>query len=198
MKYLIVFLFGALISGLGYGQDEIDLEFASQKINQAIATNGLPDIKIKFKLDAVNLVSEAYRVEVSEKEISIYGGDNKGQLYGGLEVAEQIELHQKVAESEGKPFLEKRGIKFNIPLDARTPSYDDTGDAAQNNIAEMWEWSFWEAFLDNMAIHRYNTLTLWNPHPFPSMIRMDDFPEVALDDIKVTTLKPIGKENEWA
>jgi hypothetical protein len=32
------------------------------------------------------------------------------------------------------PFIKKRGIQFNIPLDARTPSCDDTREFAQNNI----------------------------------------------------------------
>ena len=62
----------------------------------------------------------------------------------------------------------------------------------------MWKWSFWEEFLDDMALHRYNTLTLWNPHPFPSMVKLPNFPDVALNDVYVTTLTPIGKENEWA
>ena len=37
----------------------------------------------------------------------------------------------------------RRGIKFNIPLDARTPSYSDNNFAAQQNIAEMWSLDFW-------------------------------------------------------
>ncbi|RKN80938.1 hypothetical protein D7Z94_08260 [Ulvibacterium marinum] len=180
-----------------YAQDGIDLDFALRKIEEAKAKNGLTSLKIDFKLDS-KLGSEAYTIKTSGNRTTIYGGDGRGLLYGGLEVAEQIVLNQKIAETRRKPYLEKRGLKFNIPLDARTPSYDDTGDAAQNNILEMWKWEFWEEFLDNMALHRYNTLTLWNPHPFPSMIKMNDFPNVALEDVKVTTLKPIGKENEWA
>ncbi|WP_422080373.1 hypothetical protein [Ulvibacterium sp.] len=180
-----------------HAQDGIDLDFALRKIEEAKGGNGLTSLKIDFKLDT-KLGSEAYRIDTSRNKVTIYGGDGRGLLYGGLEVAEQIVLNQKIIEAQGKPYLKKRGLKFNIPLDARTPSYDDTGDAAQNNILEMWKWEFWEEFLDNMALHRYNTLTLWNPHPFPSMIKMDDFPDVALEDVKVTTLKPIGKENEWA
>ena len=41
---------------------------------------------------------------------------------------------------------------MNIPLDARTPSYDDTGDAAQENIDEIWSWEFWQEYLDKLAI----------------------------------------------
>lgn len=51
-------------------------------------------------------------------------------MYGGLELAERIRLGEELAdirEAQGKPHILRRGIKFNIPLDARTPSYDDTG-----------------------------------------------------------------------
>ena len=92
---------------------------------------------------------------------------------------------------DGAPFIERRGLKFNIPLDIRTPSYQDAGDAAQNNIAEMWNFEFWREYLDAMARDRYNVLTLWNPHPFPSMIHLDDYPDVALEDVCGTSF-PAG------
>ena len=175
------------------------VQFALEKIEESLSRNNQLKIPpIDFRLDTNSLSPEAYKVLTTRKGIEILGGDVKGLMYGGLEVAEQLTLNGKVKEAQGNPYLEKRGIKFNIPLDARTPSYDDTGDAAQKNYAEMWEWSFWEEFLDEMAIHRYNTLTLWNPHPFPSMVKLPNFPDVALEDIMVTTLSPIGKENEWA
>lgn len=83
----------------------------------------------------------------------------------------------------GKPYIKQRGIKFNIPLDIRTPSYQDAGDAAQNNIAEMWNFEFWKDYIDMMARNRYNVLTLWNPHPFPSMIKNEKYPDVALENV---------------
>ena len=36
---------------------------------------------------------------------------------------------------------------------------------------------------DAMARDRYNVLTLWNLHPFPSMVKVPEFPDVALDDV---------------
>ncbi|MFY0625795.1 MAG: hypothetical protein JXR07_05860 [Reichenbachiella sp.] len=176
--------------------DTSQIDFAQDKIIAAMKAKGI-QLKLTFELDAVNLSQESYLISIQDNDILIKGGDERGMMYGGFEVAEQIELNGKVVDSNGKPFLKKRGIKFNIPLDARTPSYDDSGDAAQKNIIEMWNWDFWEEFLDDMAIHRYNSLMLWNPHPFPSMIKQDDYPDVALDDVKVTTLSPVGIENEW-
>ena len=65
-------------------------------------------------------------------------------MYGGLEVAEQIRVLDAVQSCSGEPYIKRRGLKFNIPLDIRTPSYQDAGDAAQNNIAEMWNFEFWQ------------------------------------------------------
>ena len=139
-----------------------------------------------------------YDIQVDRGNVRIQGKDENDLMYGALEVAEQLDIYQKVIDTRHIPYLKKRGIKMNIPLDARTPSYDDTGDAAQQNIKHMWDWSFWQEYLDALAINRFNVLTLWNPHPFPSMVKLEKYPEVALDDICMTTLKPIGVENEWA
>ena len=35
-----------------------------------------------------------------------------------------------------------------------------------------------------MARHRYNLLSLWSLHPFPSMVRVPEYPDVALADVK--------------
>ena len=129
----------------------------------------------------------------------VVGADEVGAMYGGLEVAESIRIGEleKIREVVRKPSILRRGIKFNIPLDARTPSYDDTGDAAQNNYVEMWNFEFWREYLDGLARYRYNTLTLWNPHPFPSIVKLPDYPGAVLQDVCVTTLKPTYVSNAW-
>jgi hypothetical protein len=117
------------------------------------------------------------------------GADATGAMYGGLELAEAFSLNAlaEVRDTDRGPYIERRGIKFNVPLDARTPSYSDNSDAAQYNIAEMWSLDFWREFLDNLARHRYNVLSLWSLHPFPSMVKVPEFPEVALNDVMRTT-----------
>ncbi|HUT94918.1 MAG TPA: hypothetical protein VMY37_36005 [Thermoguttaceae bacterium] len=128
------------------------------------------------------------------------GADASGGMYAGLDLAEQIRLGQRldeIGETTRGPHIGRRGIKFNVPLDARTPSYDDSGDAAQSNYVHMWDFSFWQKFLDHMARHRYNTLTLWNPHPFPSLVKLPDYPDVALDDVCVSELAPTH-DGIWA
>ncbi|MDX2513136.1 MAG: hypothetical protein QNK25_13895, partial [Desulfobacterales bacterium] len=64
----------------------------------------------------------------------------------------------------------------------------DFGDAAQSNIGTMWEMDYWKQFLDHLARYRYNTVSLWNCHPFPSILKMKDYPDIALDDVMKTTV----------
>ncbi len=120
---------------------------------------------------------------------AVLGADAAGAMYGGLDLAEAVRLDTLagLAESDNEPYVEKRGIKFNIPLDLRTPSYSDNSDAAQNNIPEMWSFDFWRSYLDELARNRFNAVTLWNLHPFPSMVKVPEYPDVALDDVWRTT-----------
>ena len=115
----------------------------------------------------------------------IYSGDPGGAMYGGLELAEQIRTRgvDGVVDTDRNPYMAMRGTKFNIPLDLRTPSYTDMSDSAQANIATVWDFDFWRAYLDALARDRYNYVALWNLHPFPSMVRVPEYPDVALKDV---------------
>ncbi len=151
--------------------------------------------------DTIGLVPEAYSVNNNGYTVTITGGDATGVMYAAVDVADQLLLGKKIEQIpplSGTPYLKKRGIKFNIPLDARTPSYDDRGDAAQQAIASVWEFGFWKNFIDNMARYRYNVLSLWIPHPFPSMIKLPEYPDVALDNVCVYTgeIRP-DTRREW-
>ncbi|MGL6094477.1 MAG: carbohydrate-binding family 6 protein, partial [Fimbriiglobus sp.] len=67
--------------------------------------------------------------------------------------------------------------------------YSDPADAAQANIPEMWSMDFWRETFDDMARHRYNVISLWSLNPFPSIVKVPEFPAVALDDVWRTNVK---------
>ena len=117
--------------------------------------------------------------------IAVLGADPVGAMYGGLDVADAIRLGTiaKTRDSDHSPHIAQRGIKFNIPLDRRTPTYSDSSDSAQANIPEMWSMDFWHEFCDEMARQRFNVLSLWNLHPFPSIVKVPEYPDIALNDV---------------
>lgn len=111
-------------------------------------------------------------------------------MYGILDLAKKIEHNggiKGIQSTSVSPYIKNRGIKFNIPLDARTPSYSDASDSASHNIENMWDPNFWTEFLDRMALNKYNMLSLWTLSPFPSLVRIPEYPLVSLDDVKRTT-----------
>ncbi len=133
---------------------------------------------------------QSYAIRRAGNTYAVLGADAAGAMYGGLDLAEAVRLKtlDKLAASDHTPHIARRGFKFNIPLDARTPSYSDNSDSAQQNIPEMWSFDFWREMIDEMARQRYNVLSLWNLHPFPSMVKVPEYPDVALDDVKRTTI----------
>jgi hypothetical protein len=139
-------------------------------------------------------VPQAYSIRKLNAQGSTYAvlaADPVGAMYGGLDLAEAVRLGtlSNVTSGDHAPFIANRGIKFNIPLDVRTPSYSDAGDSAQQNIPEVWDIAFWHEFLDELARQRFNVLSLWNLHPFPSMVKVPEYPDVALADVMRTTEK---------
>jgi len=145
------------------------------------------------------LKSEGYSIRTSSKDgrttYWAVGADAGGLMYGGLELAEIIRVDglAGIKDIDTNPYMAMRGTKFNCPLDARTPSYTDLGDAGQNNIPQMWSFEFWEDYLDNLARYRYNYVSLWSLHPFPSLVKVPGYEEVALADVKRSTIQ--WKEN---
>ena len=179
---------------ISFDTNSAPLLFAAEEIRAASASaKDMPKLAVSLKVDAAALAAQGYRIERAGDKLTVTGGDAVGAMYGGLDVAEAIRVGalNSLKGSTHTPHIAQRGIKFNIPLDLRTPSYSDPdpSDAAQANIPEVWSMDFWRAFLDDMARHRYNVLSLWSLHPFPSIVKVPEFPDVALDDVWRTTAK---------
>jgi hypothetical protein len=152
-----------------------------QSVLALLKSAGVSDIK--------ELGKQEYALRVtgngSTKSYWAIGGDRIGAMYGGIHVAEVVKAFglDLMKDENHTPYIARRGLKFNIPLDERQPSHDDRGTSAQYNIVHMWDFAFWKEYLDVMARQRYNVLSLWNQHPFPSMIKLKDYPDIALNDV---------------
>lgn len=151
------------------------------------ALNKLEAYEIVLELvDNKALEAQAYK-RTSGRTVRIEAADEAGFMYGILDIADVLRKGQELKDVKVTPHLPNRGIKFNIPLDARTPSYSDASTSAAKNIPHMWEMNFWHEFLDRMAENKYNVLSLWSLSPFPSLVRIPEFPKACIDDVKITT-----------
>ncbi|MCP5558972.1 MAG: carbohydrate-binding family 6 protein [Verrucomicrobiaceae bacterium] len=177
--------------------DSPPLRFAAAEIERAAkdTKQPVPDVTISMMTGA----PQSYRIERNGAQMRVIGGDTIGAMYGGLDIAEAIRMGtlDSLQDSDHTPHIERRGIKFNIPLDVRTPSYSDNCTSAQANIPEMWSLDFWHELLDRMARDRFNVLTLWSLHPFPSIVKVPEYPKVALDDVWRTTADLVKPFNSF-
>ena len=158
--------------------------FAARELKDALIEAGREDLQVALVVRPDESSPESFKIQsIGSTRVMVTGTDATGTMYGGLELADRLRLGLPVTNQKLTPFVRKRGIKFNIPFDVRTPSYDDSGDAAQNNIETVWDFDFWKAFLDDMARYRYNVLSLWSAHPYPSIIKLEQYPDVALENV---------------
>ena len=171
-----------------------ELAFAAREIEASLSAETAPTIR--FDLTAGELGEEGFEIVPSNEEIVVRASAAAGAMYGGLELAEQLRLRGlggvEATRCEA-PYMPLRGIKFNLPLDVRTPSYSDACDAAQVNMPEVWSMDFWRETIDELARHRFNFISFWNLHPFPSLVKVPEYPEVALADVRRSTAQ--WKEN---
>jgi hypothetical protein len=182
-----------LLFMVSYGNAAIDfdvtkpqLRFACNEIHTALAARQ-ESAQVAVRIDeTADLKAEGFMIRPKGDLITVIGKDAAGAMYGGLDLAETIRSEGvgAIKKKTQNPYLQMRGIKFNIPLDVRTPSYTDVCDAAQKNIPEMWSMAFWKAYIDTLAKYRYNYISFWSMHPFPSLVKVPEYPDVALQDVK--------------
>jgi hypothetical protein len=164
-----------------YDTSSEQVSYAAQILEKALVkqgchlTNGPADYSITLLTEAGALSGEAYTILPEGKRITIKGGDGRGIIYGSLSLAENLRnglLLPDIKAQTESPRLPFRAIKFDLPWDTYRHSF--SLDQHQETCSDL---KYWEAFLDRMVENRFNTLTLWNLHPYPFMIKPENFPE---------------------
>ena len=123
----------------------------------------------------------------SAKNAIIAGTDASGALYGCLEFADRIRSGAKFPENltiSDKPEMVLRGTCIGLQkpyyLPGRTVyEYPYTPET----FPWFYDKEHWTKYLDMMVENRYNSLYLWNGHPFASLVKLKDYPyAVEVDD----------------
>ncbi|MDN3588614.1 hypothetical protein QWY86_18170 [Pedobacter aquatilis] len=117
----------------------------------------------------------------------IIGADDSGALYGCMELAEQIKNQGKIPANISvteQPEMVLRGTCIGL----QKPDYLPGRDVYEYPYTpETFPWFYdkelWVKYLDMMVENRYNSLYLWNGHPFSSLIKLKDYPyAIEVDD----------------
>jgi hypothetical protein len=157
------------------------------KGNQQIVIGLWTDASIKpvatrYALTAVqNAGKESFAIRKdAQNPLLITGADPSGVLYGCLELAEKISKTGQLPETinlQDQPEMVLRGTAVGIQKPVYLPGrevyeYPYTPET----FPWLYDKALWIRYLDQMAENRYNSLYLWNGHPFASLVRLKDYP----------------------
>jgi hypothetical protein len=151
-----------------YGAEKLRAALAEVKIAPAgmrvlVAVRSAPELA-HFNLEEFRpQAQEAFLIKQIGKTWIVTGSDASGVLYGELELADRIRAGHGLPDAIDDiehPALKLRGTC--IGMQKQEITYDK-GE--------------WTKYLDMLAEERYNTLYLWNGHPFTSLLKLPKYPE---------------------
>ncbi len=186
----------ALLKNLGY-KTVLKRLASNQKLSNfkdAIVIGKVSDKSIEallpesVKKKALATGKEGFTILSDEKgTLYIIGSDDSGTLYGCMELAEQIKNQGKIPENISvteQPEMVLRGTCIGL----QKPDYLPGHDVYEYPYTpETFPWFYdkelWIKYLDMMVDNRYNSLYLWNGHPFSSLVKLKDYPyAIEVDD----------------
>lgn len=169
--------------------------YAARRLRAVVANTEapVPDAKIMIAvrtsplLKGYNLpqfwpgASQAFILRREGSTWIVAGSDPSGVLYGSLELASRIKTaHELPVELhfEDHPALKLRGVcigmqKATITYQGAEYDYRYT----PKNFPFFYNKAEWIHYLNFLVNNRYNTLYLWNGHPFTSLLKLPRYPE---------------------
>jgi hypothetical protein len=169
------------------GKQQIVIGVYSDKI----FSKNLPDAA-KQKVLAAG--KEGFYIYKDAKSIFIIGADPSGALYGCMEFVDRIKKTGKIPQElsfSDHPEMILRGTCIGLQKPDYLPGHDVYEyPYTPETFSWLYNKALWIKYLDMMVDNRYNSLYLWNGHPFSSLVKLKDYPyALEVDD-------PTFKKNE--
>ncbi len=169
----------------------LNAKYANKKVVLSLASNKeiVKLLSIQEGINPAELGVQAYGLRTTKAPQTSYwvlGGDANGTMYGGLQVAENINFNSFTGtyNSQESPAIVRRGIKLNLALDAESPTYGKpTAISKIKGLPNVWDLTFWQKWFDVMARNRFNVISVWNNHPFPSFVKVPGYEDCAIQNI---------------
>ncbi|UCH13595.1 MAG: hypothetical protein JSV22_10855 [Bacteroidales bacterium] len=123
---------------------------------------------------------EGFVIKRNKDIIVVAGADASGTLYGCLELSGIVEDQGKLpdnADITDQPEMTMRGTCIGLQKTTYLPGrrvyeYPYTPE----NFPWFYDRELWIEYLDMLVENRFNSLYLWNGHPFASLVRLEDYP----------------------
>jgi len=169
-----------------YGAEKLrgalaELKSAPNAVRVLVAVRSAPELS-HFDLPEFSpQAEEAFLIRHVGKTWIVTGSDPSGVLYGELELADRIRAAKSLPagiDDMEHPALKLRGTC--IGMQKQEITYDDAEydyPYTPQNFPFFYDKARWTKYLDTLAEERYNTLYLWNGHPFTSLLKLPKYPE---------------------
>jgi hypothetical protein len=123
---------------------------------------------------------EGFVIVRNKNIIHVAGTDPSGTLYGCLELADIIKKQGRIPvniDLADQPEMVMRGTCVGLQKTTYLPGksvyeYPYTPE----NFPWFYDRQLWIKYLDMLVDNRFNSLYLWNGHPFASLVRLEDYP----------------------
>jgi hypothetical protein len=129
---------------------------------------------------SINQKKEGFIIVSNAVNLVIAGADASGVLYGCMELSKLIQQQKKIPLNIGisdAPEMVLRGTCIGLQKSTYLPGRDVYEYPL---TPETFPWFYnkqlWIKVLDSMVENRFNSLYLWNGHPFASLVRLKDYP----------------------
>lgn len=127
-----------------------------------------------------SLAKEGFRIQSVGKSIYVAGADQSGMLYACLELVDRLKINGKLPKEiklTDQPKMVMRGTCIGLQKTTYLPGrtvyeYPYTPE----NFPWFYDKNLWIKYLDMLVENRYNSLYLWNGHPFASLVKLKDYP----------------------
>ena len=161
-------------------REQYAAEYLQKKLTEMGYTVSPKKADCKIMLSNANSgTAEGYTIAKNKKGITVTGNDATGVIYGCVELADRIHQAggldiQPVTEA---PQMVMRGTCIGLQKTVYLPGH---GVYEYPYTPENFPWFYdkaeWVKYLDMMVENKYNSLYLWNGHPFASLVKLKDYP----------------------
>ena len=161
-------------------REQYAAEYLQKKLTEMGYTVSPKKADCKIALSNANSgTAEGYTIARDKKGITVTGNDATGVIYGCVELADRIHQAggldiQPVTEA---PQMVMRGTCIGLQKTVYLPGH---GVYEYPYTPENFPWFYdkaeWVKYLDMMVENKYNSLYLWNGHPFASLVKLKDYP----------------------
>jgi hypothetical protein len=176
-------------------------EFGAQRLSEALRRVGYEPVMTAVPEPTVPLITvtverqsgqatapvdrrrsaEGYRLSrAGDGPYCVTGFGDSGALYGCLELSQRVlaagRLPAELEATDG-PVFRLRGPCVALQLTSNLPGRDTYEyPYTPENFPFFYDKAQWIEYLDFLAENRFNTLYLWNGHPFASLVKLEEYP----------------------